>query len=160
MISEPARGESTQIYSASEAAQRLGVSVGMLRRYALAFEALGGEITLDPQRGRRYTGKQVELLEKSRAFVQANPGLGVEDGVRAALGGDVRLSVKPPPPMPGELAVREAVASAMRPVLAEALEPMLEQLKRQEEEIRALREQLQGLPLPEKHRGWWPWGRR
>jgi hypothetical protein len=37
------------------------------------------------------------------------------------------------------------------------LDAMLEQLKRQEEEIRALREQLQGLPVPEKHRGWWPW---
>ncbi len=40
------------------------------------------------------------------------------------------------PAMSGELAVREAVGAAMRPVLAEALAPLVERLEAQEREIR------------------------
>lgn len=137
-------------YSASDSAQRLGVSINMLRRYAKALEGIQGEgvIKIDPQRGRLYTRAQVETLIAAREYVLAEPGTSVENAMRAALGlADV--VVKAPTPPPSERALQAAVEAAMRVALTEAVRPLEEKIGSLEGQIGRLTRQFD---KPKPHR--------
>lgn len=125
-MSEPEGGP---VYTASAVAGRLGVSVGMVRRYALGLEAArGAELPKDPQRGRLYSEADVRLLERARGWVRDHPGGGVEDAVRAVLGLEPRAGESRSGPLAlGPDAVSEAVARA----IPEAMRPLLEELARE-----------------------------
>ncbi len=87
---------STNELTAGEAAARLGVKVGMSRRYALALEQVTGiSLEVDPVRGRLYPSSAVELLEATRAYLLAHPGGSVEGVMKAVTGQDEGVSALP-----------------------------------------------------------------
>lgn len=78
---------SQQVYSSAQVAKLLGVSGGMLRRYALSYEELSGEkIHQHPRDGRQFTQQHLDILVSARRFVAGRQGLSVESGLRMALG--------------------------------------------------------------------------
>ena len=63
--------------TAGEVAARLGIKTGMVRRYALALEAVTGvSVPVDPVRGRLYPPGVFELLEAARAHLLAGARAG------------------------------------------------------------------------------------
>ena len=78
---------SEQVYSSAQVAKLLGVSGGMLRRYALSYEELTREkIHQHPRDGRQFTQQHLDTLVSARRFVAGRQGLSVESGLRMALG--------------------------------------------------------------------------
>lgn len=122
----------TIIYSAKAVRERLGISDGMLRRYAIALEAVTGDsIKQHPRDGRQYTGEQVAALERAKLRVAEKRGRDVETAIRLALGQseeDAEGAMLPE---------RVSGAAMVDPrVLVAALEPVITPLLT---ELRALR---------------------
>ena len=114
----------TDELTAGEAAARLGVKVGMLRRYALALEQVTGiSLEVDPVRGRLYPPAAVELLEATRAHLLAHPGGSVEAAMRAVTGTDEGVSSLPAR-VPGTVSPADLQA-ALRGALEEFTAPVL-----------------------------------
>ena len=132
-------------FTAQEVAVRLGIKTGMVRRYALALEAVTGvSLEVSPVQGRLYPPAVVELLEAARAQLLAFPGQSVESALRAVTG-ESEGGVTPPARLPGTLgpadlqhALELALAQATQPLLA-ALEEQQARAQRLETEVQALR---------------------
>lgn len=137
--------------TAGEVAARLGIKTGMVRRYALALEAVTGvSVPVDPVRGRLYPPGVLELLEAARAHLLAYPGHSVESAIRAVTG-ESEGAVTPPARVPGtvspadlQTALETALAHAVRPVLA-ALEEQQARAQALESEVQALRAEVAAL---------------
>lgn len=130
--------------TAGEVAARLGVKVGMVRRYALALERVTGlSLAVDPVRGRLYPPATVELLEAARAHLLAHPGQSVEGALRAVTGqGDG--AVMPPARVPGTVGP-EDLRAALEGALGQVTEPLLARLDNQQHELAALRSEVAAL---------------
>lgn len=137
--------------TAGEVAARLGIKTGMVRRYALALEAVTGvSVPVDPVRGRLYPPAVLELLEAARAHLLAYPGHSVESAIRAVTG-EGEGAVTPPARLPGTLSpadlqttLEAALAHATRPVLT-ALEEQHARAEALEREVQTLRGQVAAL---------------
>lgn len=119
---------SERVYSSAQVAKLLGVSGGMLRRYALAYEELAGErIPQHPRDGRQFSQTHVDALVSARRFVVGRQGLSVEAGLRMALG------LAELPPATSATAGVEVEGLATTGAFREALEayagPLLTQLQ-------------------------------
>jgi DNA-binding transcriptional MerR regulator len=138
------------VYSAKQVAQALGISSGMLRRYALAFEEITGEIIKQhPRDGRQYDADQLATLQRARAFVTANSGMSVDMGLRLAMGAAEQDVMTQPSINPQ--ASPEALVEAFR----RSQEPLLEKLSSIEAELQALRAEGQSqLKRPSKEKEW------
>lgn len=128
------------IYSAKAVRERLGISDGMLRRYAIALESITGkQIKQHPRDGRQYTAEQVEALERAKLRVAEKRGRDVETAIRLALGQtEVEAeSFMLPEPIPSSALVDSKV-------LAAALEPVVTPLLTELQALRWSNERLEG----------------
>lgn len=136
------------VLTAGQVGKHLGLKSGMVRRYALALEAVTGiSLEVDPVRGRLYPPEVVSLLEQTRAHLLAHSGLSVEDAMRAVTG-QSEGAVTAPVRVPGSLTpadLEEALRGVLLPVLAE-----LQESRRESEALRAevaeLRHEVRSLP--------------
>lgn len=140
------RPDAGGVLTAGQVGARLGLKAGMVRRYALALEAVTGiSLEVDPIRGRLYAPEVVELLEATRAHLLQHPGQGVEAAMRAVTG-QSEGGITPAARVPGTLtpvALEEALRGVLLPVLAE-----LQEQRRENEALRAevadLRQRVEG----------------
>lgn len=129
-------------WTASQVSQRLGVKVGMVRRYAAALESVTGlALNVDPVRGRLYPLAAVELLEGTRAHLLTHPGLSVEAAMRA-ITGKSEGSEAPLVRLPRVLSSREELAELLREALAPALAPVVAELTSSRAQVEELRREL------------------
>ncbi|MFK7604228.1 hypothetical protein ACI3L1_18695 [Deinococcus sp. SM5_A1] len=129
-------------WTGGQVSQRLGVKVGMVRRYAAALENVTGLVLkVDPVRGRLYPLAAVELLEGTRAHLLTHPGLSVEAAMRAVTG-ESEGSEATPIRLPGVLSSREELAELLREALAPALAPILAELTSSRAQVEELRREL------------------
>jgi hypothetical protein len=146
------------IYSAKAVRERLGISDGMLRRYAIALETVTGEqIKQHPRDGRQYTGEQVAALERAKLRVAEKRGRDVETAIRLALGQseeDAEAAMLPEQLANPTAVTPEALAAALEPVIT----PLLTELRalrasneRLTDEVAGLRESMAARQL-EEHR--------
>lgn len=135
-------GVSEVTYTARQAADRLGLSVAMTRRYAAAFEEITGEpIRQHPRDGRQYRPDQLEVMLRAKAFVEANPRLSVFQALQLALGESPAVATP---------AVTEEPGGASG-ALAEALErSLLPELRALREEVAGLRSELRSRVLEQE----------
>lgn len=130
--------EAETIYSAKAVRERLGISDGMLRRYAIALESVTGEpIKQHPRDGRQYTGEQVEALARAKLRVAEKRGRDVETAIRLALGqteADAETSMLPEPITGSALVDPKALAAALEPVITPLLTE-LQALRRSNERL-------------------------
>lgn len=126
------------IYSAKAVRERLGISDGMLRRYAIALESVTGEsIKQHPRDGRQYTGEQVEALERAKLRVAEKRGRDVETAIRLALGqteADAETSMLPEPSTSSPLVDPKVLAAALESVVTPLLTE-LQALRRSNERL-------------------------
>ncbi|MDQ3398905.1 MAG: hypothetical protein M3511_14280, partial [Deinococcota bacterium] len=117
------------IYSAKAVRERLGISDGMLRRYAIALESVTGELVKQhPRDGRQYTGEQVEALARAKLRVAEKRGRNVETAIRLALGqteAEAETSMLPEPITSSALVDPKALAAALEPIIT----PLLTELQ-------------------------------
>lgn len=108
-------------YTSKQVHERLGISGGMLRRYAMALEeVVGNKIDLHPRDGRQYTGAQVAVLEQAKQEVTKRRGLAVETAIRMVLGKEVPdTALLPPAALVSPGSDPEAVRTALEPFLTE-----------------------------------------
>lgn len=139
---------SETVYSASQVARKLGVSGGMVRRYAMALEALTGEpIPQHPRDGRQFTQNHVDTLVSARRFVAGRQGMSVETGLRLALGlAELPTAVDRPAStdfgnLAGVEALKTALSEYMGPLLTE-LRTLSDSNARLSDEVAALRSEL------------------
>lgn len=148
--------DAESIYSAKAVRERLGISDGMLRRYAIALESVTGEsIKQHPRDGRQYTGEQVAALERAKLRVAEKRGRDVETAIRLALGqteAEAESSMLPEPVNSSALVDPRVLAAALEPVLI----PLLTELQalrksneRLEGEVVGLREDMAARTLDE-----------
>lgn len=116
------------VYSSAQVARMLGVSGGMVRRYAMALEALTGEeIPQHPRDGRQFARAHVDALISARRFVAGRQGMSVETGLRLALGlAELPAAAHLPTPTSEE---GLAGAEAFKTALSEHFGPLLTQLQ-------------------------------
>lgn len=137
------------IYSAKAVRERLGISDGMLRRYAIALESVTGEqVKQHPRDGRQYTGEQVEALKRAKLRVAEKRGRDVETAIRLALGQtevEAESSMLPEPITNSTLVDPKAMAAALEsvvtPLLTE-LQALRQSNERLEDEVIGLREDM------------------
>lgn len=131
------------VYSAKQVAQRLGVSLGMLRRYAAALETVTEKpISQHPRDGRRYSAEQVQALLAAKAAVRDHPGVSIETALRVVLGHEGALT-PPPPPLPSGDATE--LARALTEPLRGELGALKEQGSEGLDELRRIRAALEAL---------------
>ncbi len=87
-------GAERRVYAPGDVASRLGISGPGLRRLALIYERVYGELPRDPKLGRVWPQGAVERLERARADVQAGRAVSVEAALAA-----IRAGVEAPPPV-------------------------------------------------------------
>lgn len=144
------------IYSAKAVRERLGISDGMLRRYAIALETVTGEqIKQHPRDGRQYTAEQVEALERAKLRVAEKRGRDVETAIRLALGQtevEAESSMLPEPITSSTLVdpkvLTAALESVVIPLLTE-LQALRRSNERLEGEVVGLREDMATRALDE-----------
>lgn len=148
--------EAETIYSAKAVRERLGISDGMLRRYAIALESVTGEqVKQHPRDGRQYTGEQVEALARAKLRVAEKRGRDVETAIRLALGQtevDAETSMLPEPTTSSTLVdpkmLAEALEAVVTPLLTE-LQALRRSNERLEGEVVGLREDMAARALDE-----------
>jgi hypothetical protein len=138
--------EAETLFSAKQVAVTLGISGGMLRRYAIAYESITGEtVKQHPRDGRQYTAEQVETLQRAKSYVKANPGMGVEQALRLALGASQADAVRSPVPL-GQVGTgvgTEALAATLERVVS----PLLDELQALRQSNERLIDELGSLKL-------------
>lgn len=73
--------EERRVYSPADVAGRLGVSSSGLRRLALIYERVYGDLGRDPKLGRVWSMEAIERLERARRDVQAARAVSVEQAL-------------------------------------------------------------------------------
>lgn len=124
------------VYSSAQVARMLGVSGGMVRRYAMALEELTGEaIPQHARDGRQFTQEHVDALVSARRFVAGRQGMSVETGLRLALGLTELPAATPLSTVTN--ASGTVGAEALTAALGEHIGPLLTQLQTLTEEVAA-----------------------
>lgn len=130
------RGPERLVYGPKDAAARLGIGVTGLRRLAVTYERVRGELPRD-ERGRLWPEDSIAELEDARAAVRAGKSTSVEMALRGAVS-----------EMPSQEVQEPAEPYPQDPVLEElrALRAAVEEQNRRVEELveenRRLREAL------------------
>lgn len=109
-----------ELLSPSDAQEQYDLTGSLLRRYALTFEQLGGNIPRDKRGGRMYTREVLEHFVEATARVQ--DGATVEDALRVLTADAGELVTHEPAPDGG------AALEVLRQVLSTQKE-LLEQVK-------------------------------
>jgi hypothetical protein len=147
------------VYSSAQVAKMLGVSGGMVRRYAMALEELTGEpIPQHARDGRQFTQEHVDALVSARRFVAGRQGMSVETGLRLALGlTDLpAATLSPTATTSGTVdveALKAALGEVIGPLLtrlqtvAESNAQLTESNARLTAEVAALRSEVAGLKV-------------
>lgn len=127
-----------EVFSAKQAADRLGLSPAMTRRYGAALEELTGEaIRQHPRDGRQYGREQLEAMRQAKSFVESNPRLSVVQALTLALGQAPEVATPAALLEPGD------PSGALVGALAQALErSLLPELRELRAEVAGLREEL------------------
>ncbi len=129
---------SEEVFSAKQAADRLGLSPAMTRRYGAALEELTGEaIRQHPRDGRQYGREQLETMQRAKSFVESNPRISVVQALTLALGQAPEVATPAALSEPGDPS--GALVGALAQALEQSLLPELRELRA---EVAGLREEL------------------
>lgn len=131
-----------EVFSAKQAADRLGLSPAMTRRYGAALEELTGEaIRQHPRDGRQYGREQLETMQRAKSFVESNPRLSVVQALTLALGAAPEVATPAALSEPGDPsgALVGALTQALERSLLPELRALRESNERLEQEVAALR---------------------
>lgn len=80
--------ESEVTYSTRQVADSLGLGAAMVRKYALAYEAMTGqEIPMKRRDGRQFSREHFDVISKAKALVDSNNGLSVDTALKMVLSG-------------------------------------------------------------------------
>ena len=134
-----------EVYSARQAADRLGLSPAMTRRYGAMLEEVTGEpIKQHPRDGRQYQAQQIAVMLQAKAYVEANPRLTVSDALKIALG------IASAPVAPEIITAPQIASQQLTEAFSEALEQtLLPELRELRLEVARLREHV-SIPNQEK----------
>src|ERR687895_2836395 len=80
------------VYGPADVAARLGVSPAGLRRLAVVYERVYGELARDPRYGRVWPQEAVERLERARNTVHTGQAVSVESALNALASSDPTAS--------------------------------------------------------------------
>ena len=129
--------EAHEVYSARQAADRLGLSPAMTRRYGAMLEEVTGEpIKQHPRDGRQYQAQQIAVMLQAKAYVEANPRLTVSDALKIALG------IASAPVAPEITTAPQITSQQLTEAFSKALEQtLLPELRELRAEVARLREQ-------------------
>lgn len=139
-----------EVISATDAAERLGVSASGLRRLGSIYSQVHGELPRERNTEKRiWTSEVIERLAQARALVEAERYRSIKEALEALDRGvaDVVVELAPQvqPPLPEALEVLLDEIKTLNARLAayEQLEARLASVERLEEEVRAMRQQLE-----------------
>ena len=85
------------VYGPGDVATRLGVSSAGLRRLAVLYERVYGQLGRDPRQGRVWPQEAVERLERARAKVRAGQAVSIEAALNSLTLGEPGAEVPEPP---------------------------------------------------------------
>ena len=140
--------EERRVYSPADVAARLGVSSSGLRRLALIYERVHGELPRDPKLGRVWPMEAIYRLERARLDVQAARAVSVEQALA-----DHRAGLEPErAPAPAGVPTGATGTNALEALVGE-LRALREAV---EEQNRLLEEQGRRLEALEEVRGGGP----
>jgi hypothetical protein len=127
----------SEVYLPEDVAKRLRISSAGLRRLAVIYERVYGELPRGPNRGRLWTGDAIERLESARLAVQQGQAVSVE----AALAG-LRAGAEPieAQPMATTTSLPPITSSQPLEALVEELLALREAVEEQNQRLRALEE--------------------
>lgn len=137
--------EQQRVYSPSDVAKRFGISVAGLRRLALSYERVFGELPRD-ERGRVWPEDAIERLDNARAVVREGRAPSVEAAMR-------NIEAPSAPIVPEEAITQElAPELLMRELraLREAIEVIGRSVEELAEENRRLRAVLEAPSEPQE----------
>lgn len=130
-----------EVISATDAAEKLGVSASGLRRLGAIYAQVHGELPRERRTEKRiWTSQVVERLGQARALVEAERYRSIKEALEALdKGVDIDVATELATP------VREPTPEALGVLLQEirSLQDRLEAVERLEAEVRALRRQLE-----------------
>ena len=129
-----------EVYSARQAADRLGLSPAMTRRYGATLEEVTGEpIKQHPRNGRQYQAQQIAVMLQAKAYVEANPRLTVSDALKITLG------MTSEPVAPEVITAPQIASQQLTEAFSKALEQsLLPELRELRAEVARLRQQVEG----------------
>ncbi len=134
-----------QVMSASDAAQRVGVSASGLRRLGTIYAEVHGELAREPKTEKRiWTAEIVERLGQARALVEAERCRSIKEaltaldkGIDIDLSTDLATPVQAPTPEALGVLLNEIRSLQQRLEGLERLEVRIEEMQRQLEAPRA-----------------------
>lgn len=133
-------GGLVEVFEAEAAAERLSVSPSGLRRLAVIYEQVHGELPRKGKTGRLYSGEVLGQLEAARAMVEAERYPTIKEALQALERGEL-------PDLPAE------VATGARAGSDETLRAVVAELREVRAELAALRSEVAtGRALPEGER--------
>jgi hypothetical protein len=137
--------EPQAVYSTKQLADSLGLGSAMVRKYAVALEAVTGqEIPIKRRDGRQFSREHFDVISKAKALVDNNNGLSVDTALKMVLSGPENAAdtLAAPRPSGNTLELIEALTAAV----AKGNEPLLAELR----ELRRELKQEQQLEPPAK----------
>ncbi len=131
----PPEQQPSEVYLPEDVAKHLGISSAGLRRLAVIYERVYGELPRSPNRGRLWTGDAVERLESARLAVQQGRAVSVE----AALAG-LRAGAEPIEAQPAVTTTSPTTSSQPLGALVGELRALREAVEEQNRRLGALEE--------------------
>ena len=146
------------VYGPGDVATRLGVSSAGLRRLAVVYERVYGQLGRDPRQGRVWPQEAVERLERARAMIRAGQAVSIEAALNSLTFGEPGADVVEPPALaqaPEEQDRDRALGAVVGELraLRLAVEEQNHRLHALEEENRQLRASLP--PASGQVPSWW-----
>ena len=136
----------SQVFTTTDLAARLGVSANMARRYGITWEKVTGEtLPQMPGRGRMYSQDCMSAMEAARSWLLEHPNRSVEDALRTTLSIE---EVEASPATAEAMEVSGALREALAQVLRESLAPVLRDLEAVRSENAELKRGLAALQAP------------
>ena len=131
--------EAHEVYSARQAADRLGLSPAMTRRYGAMLEEVTGEpIKQHARDGRQYRADQIAVMLQAKTYVETNSRLTVSDALKIALG------IASEPVAPEIIAAPQIASQQLTEAFSKALEQsLLPELRELRAEVARLRQQIE-----------------
>lgn len=130
-----------EVISATNAAERLGVSASGLRRLGAIYAQVHGELPREQRTEKRiWTSEVVERLGQARALVEAERYRSIKEALEA-LDKGIDIDVATELAVPVQVPLPEALGVLLEEI--RSLQERLEAVDRLEAEVRALRRQLE-----------------
>jgi hypothetical protein len=127
-------GESEVTYSTRQLADSLGLGAAMIRKYALAYEAMTGkEIPMKRRDGRQFSREHFEVISKAKALVDSNNGLSVDTALKMVLSGPENAADALA--APGMAGSSRELADVLSAAIAKGNEPLLAELRELRQEL-------------------------